>query len=73
MAVQKLTSGTETKPGVYTTEFWTMLAAQLLGFLQLFGVTSAGVNDKTVLLIQGAIAGLYALSRGFAKQGVKPS
>lgn len=70
--MSNLTAGTETKPGVYTTEFWTMLAAQILGFLQLLGVTSAGIPDKWVLIGQGFIAGLYTLSRGFAKQGVKP-
>jgi hypothetical protein len=68
----KLTSGTETKPGVYTTEFWVNLATQALGILQLAGVTNLNVGDKTVLLVQGIVAGAYTLSRGWAKSGVKP-
>jgi hypothetical protein len=72
MAASEFTSGTETKPGVYTTEFWVNLATQALGILQLVGVTSINVSDKTVLLVQGIVAAAYTLSRGWAKSGVKP-
>jgi hypothetical protein len=73
MAGQQFTSGTETKPGVYTTEFWVNIATQALGILQLVGVTDIHVSDKTVLLVQGIVAGAYTLSRGWAKSGVKPN
>lgn len=73
MADHSLVSGTETKPGVYTTEFWVNLATQVLGILQLVGVTGLNVSDKTTLLVQGIVAAAYTLSRGWAKSGVKPS
>ena len=73
MAGEQLTSGTETKPGVYTTEFWVNLATQVLGIIQLVGITDLNVSDKTVLLVQGIVAAAYTLSRGWAKSGVKPS
>lgn len=62
----------ETKPGVKTTEFWTTLFVNVLGVAQLF---SGGIdgNNKYVVVGLGIINGLYAASRGIAKQGIKPT
>jgi hypothetical protein len=71
--MSKFTEGPrETRPGVYTTEFWTMLLTQVLGALQLTGVFDVAVGNKYVVLAMAIVAGLYNASRGFAKQGVKP-
>lgn len=70
--MSQLTSTTETKPGVYTTEFWTMLIGQVLGVLQLAGVLDIAVGNKYVVLAMAILGGLYQASRGLAKQGVKP-
>lgn len=71
MAGVSLTTGTETKPGVFTSEFWTMLFTNILGVIQLLGGV-VDVNNKWVVLAMGIITGLYNVSRGFAKAGVKP-
>ena len=65
------------KPGYKTTEFWTSLAAGLLGVattLGLFTPDQAGDLVKAVEAIAGAVLTAapiigYALSRGSAKGG----
>jgi hypothetical protein len=60
---------TESKPGVRTTEFWVAMAAGLVQMVNLVGIWDF-VPNKYSTIILGVIAGLYALSRGIAKQGV---
>jgi hypothetical protein len=66
-----LTSTTETKPGVYTSEFWVTLIGNILGIVQMV-LGPVNVNDNRVVLALAIINGLYAASRGLAKAGVKP-
>lgn len=56
----------ETKPGVYTTEFWTSLIANLINLANLAGVWNFVPNKYSVLAL-AIIQGLYAASRGMAK------
>lgn len=59
---------TETKPGVYTTEFWLTLITVLAGLIQ----QAAGVfniSDSLVLKLQFGLVSFYALARGIAKAG----
>lgn len=59
----------ETKPGYLTTEFWITMLGNLGGLLNLVGAWNFVPNTWIV----GALAvinGLYAVSRGQAKQGV---
>lgn len=67
-----LTSGNETKPGVYTTEFWSMLLLQVMGLLQLTGAWDyvPDSSNKYVALGMAILGGFYTVSRGKAKQGV---
>ena len=61
----------ETKPGYLTTEFWVTIIVQLVGIFNLmFPVYH--ISDKTALGAQTLAAAAYAISRGLAKQGVKP-
>lgn len=55
----------ESKAGYKTTEFWLVIAT---GGLTLLGTLPVPDHYKGV--IAGALAGLYALSRGIAKKGV---
>jgi hypothetical protein len=57
----------ETKKGYKTTEFWVAVAS--LVAVNLNGVVMS-LPDKYQAIASAAIAGLYAVSRGFAKQGV---
>ena len=61
----------ETKPGYLTTEFWVSTITGLYMVLNTTGVLSQipAQWSGTALAI---ISGLYAVSRGQAKQGVKP-
>lgn len=61
----------ETRPGVRTTEFWTMLFSNVAGLVQL----TAGpvdVSNRYVAIGLAVVNGLYAVGRGLAKQGVAP-
>jgi hypothetical protein len=66
-----LTTTTETKPGVYTSEFWAMLVGNILGIVQMI-LGPVNVSDNRVALVMAIITGLYQASRGLAKAGVKP-
>lgn len=69
---RKLTAATnETKPGVYTTEFWVSVTLIVLGALQqVIGLVN--VSDSRVALFQTIVAAAYAVARGLSKQGVSP-
>jgi predicted tellurium resistance membrane protein TerC len=62
----------ETKPGVQTTEFWTMLFGQVVAVLQLTGAWQYMPSSKNpyVIIAMAVLGGLYAVGRGRAKQGV---
>lgn len=64
----EVTATTETKPGVYTTEFWITLFGSVLSAVDLLGVADL-VPDKYSAIALAVIGGLYSVSRGFAKQG----
>jgi len=57
----------ETKPGIYTTEFWIIVLTAL-------GMVLAGAQDwipaKWAGILTAASAAAYAIARGLAKQGV---
>lgn len=59
----------ESKPGYLTTEFWITLFSNLGGLLNLLGAWNF-VPNKWVVIAMAVINGLYAVSRGQAKQGV---
>lgn len=59
----------ETKPGVKTTEFWTMLFGNALGIVQLLA-GPVNVSDSKVTIALAILNGAYVASRGLAKQGV---
>ncbi len=64
-------SGTETKPGYKTTEFWLSVAAMLVGAALASGVfeTDSG-GDRILGLAATVLASLgYTVSRGMAKKG----
>ena len=61
----------ETKPGHKTTEFWVMLAVNVINLLNIANVWNF-VPNKYSALVMTAVTGLYSLSRGWAKSGVKP-
>lgn len=60
----------ETKPGIYTTEFWTTTLAMILGVIKVSGLVDINLQDKWVVLAMAVIGGLYNVSRGIAKQSV---
>lgn len=62
----------ETKPGIQTTEFWTMLFGQVVAMAQLTGAWQYAPSSKNpfVLIAMAVLGGLYAVARGQAKQGV---
>ena len=69
MAAQPVVTVSETRPGVTTTEFWVTMFANALGTFELvFG--GLNVDNENVMIALGIINGLYAASRGLAKQGV---
>ena len=63
----------ETKPGYLTSEFWIVIATNVLGIMQLVGLDPYTLSDSSNKYVVGALAflnGLYAVGRGKAKQGV---
>ena len=62
----------ETKPGVKTTEFWVSIFTGGWMFLNTVGVTDQIPNTWSSIAL-AIIGAAYAVSRGQAKQGVKPS
>ena len=58
----------ETKPGIYTTEFWSHTIFQILLFANNFGVFTF-VPPRFAVPAQAIAAGLYFLARGWAKSG----
>lgn len=63
--LKKLTTNSETKPFYVTSEFWVLVAAGVQTVIN-------GPHDTQSMVLNG-IAAVYAVSRGFAKSGVKPS
>jgi hypothetical protein len=61
----------ETKPGYLTTEFWISLFTGGYMFLNTTGVLNQ-IPDKYSGLFLAIIGGAYTVSRGQAKNGVKP-
>lgn len=59
----------ETKPALYTTEFWLTMFGNLGGLLDVFNVWNFVPNTWVVIGL-ALINGLYAVSRGQAKGGV---
>jgi hypothetical protein len=62
----------ETKPGIYTTEFWITFALQVLLTLNTLDIWSF-LPQRFLwvsLLSQAVLAGFYAVGRGIAKSGV---
>ncbi len=60
----------ETKPFIYTSEFWLTMATNVLAIAtQLTGV----LPPKYGLPLQGIVNVGYVLSRGIAKSGVPPA
>jgi hypothetical protein len=62
----------ETKPGQHTTEFWVMIYVQVMQFLNLVGIWDFVPNKYSTWIMGGVTFG-YAVARGIAKSGVKPS
>ena len=58
----------ETKPFYATSEFWGLVALSIANLLGAFNV-----SGKWQGILQTAITGLYAISRGLAKSGVTPT
>lgn len=61
----------ETKWGPKTTEFWVVIFTMILNFLNITGVWDFTTNGVSAW-IMAIIGGLYAVSRGIAKNDVKP-
>lgn len=69
MAGLPVVNTSETRPGIRTTEFWTTIFANALGSFELvFG--GLNIDNENVMLAMAIVNGLYAASRGLAKQGV---
>lgn len=60
---------TESKPGVKTTEFWMMIAMQIILTLNTLEIWTY-VPERYSLLAQTILGTAYMLSRGWAKSGV---
>lgn len=58
----------ETKPGVYTTEFWTMVLGNIFSLLNVTGLWNY-VPNKYSELFMAIISAIYMLARGQAKSG----
>jgi hypothetical protein len=58
----------DTKPAIYTTEFWSTIALQLFGILKIAGVFDVSVPNKYVVIGMAALGGFYNAGRGLAKQ-----
>jgi hypothetical protein len=61
----------ETKPGIYTTEFWTSLLVGLFFFLDAVGAYDL-IPKNWAAIGLAIIGGLYTASRGIAKIGATP-
>lgn len=59
----------ETKPGIYTTEFWVTLALQVLFLLNTAHIWIY-MPPRWSGMIQAILGAAYVLSRGQAKSGV---
>jgi hypothetical protein len=59
----------ETKPGIYTTEFWVTMLTNGVGLVNLFGLWDYVPNKWSVLLM-AVVNAAYQVSRGQAKSGV---
>lgn len=59
----------ETKPGIYTTEFWVTVLMALLPFLNIVGVWNWISNWHAGILLT-ILGAAYTVARGQAKQGV---
>jgi len=62
----------ETKPGIYTTEFWITAITSLIAILDLSGAWDF-VPDRYATVLLAIVNAAYSVSRGIAKQGVKPT
>jgi hypothetical protein len=60
----------ETKPGIYTTEFWITLFTVSSQFVNLFGLWDYMPNNASAILA-AIIGGAYTVSRGIAKSHVQ--
>lgn len=60
----------ETKPFLYTSEFWLTIATHLLA---IGAQLSGALPPKYGVPLQGIVTMGYALSRGIAKSGVPPA
>jgi hypothetical protein len=61
----------ETKPGYLTTEFWVSIFTGAYMFFNTTGVLDQ-IPDQWAGLFLAVIGGAYTVSRGQAKNGVKP-
>ena len=69
MAYSKtLANGTETKPGLFTTEFLFALAFNAGAVLELVA-DPFNIPNKYVVFAMAAVTAIYSASRGLAKQG----
>lgn len=59
----------ETKPGIYTTEFWVALFTNAIGLVNLAGGWNY-VPNKWALILMAIVNAAYAVSRGQAKSSV---
>lgn len=59
----------ETKPGIYTTEFWTMVLTIVINLVNLFGWWDFTSNWHSGLILT-VVTAAYQLSRGLAKSHV---
>lgn len=62
----EVTTSTETKPGIYTTEFWFTLFCNLLGTYELF-FGGLDVDNSVVAISLVVLDAAYGISRGIAK------
>lgn len=60
----------ETKPGIYTTEFWITIFTNLAALVDIAGADYLNTQNRYVVLAVAVVNGLYAVSRGRAKQGI---
>jgi hypothetical protein len=58
-----------TKPVIYTTEFWTMVAGVVLNFVNVADIWNWASNWHSGILMTALIA-VYNVARGQAKSGV---
>jgi hypothetical protein len=59
----------ETKPGIYTTEFWVTILTAIVPFLNLVGIWNWASNWHAGILLT-ILGAVYTVARGVAKQGV---